>query len=104
MVGTIEINQVYRDAMRDTGIASNLEEEKIFSLPINALIGQKQPHHFDDILQTLKAKSEKIFDGEMSIRTLPTYLLQIFCKTILNFKVIVRSTIDPDNISGELEN
>ena len=39
----------------------------------------------------------KIFDGEMSITTLPTTLLQIICKTILNFKVIAKSTKDPDD-------
>ena len=39
----------------------------------------------------------KIFIGEMLIRTLPTSLLQIFCKIILNSKVIVKSIIDPDD-------
>ena len=39
----------------------------------------------------------KIFDGEMSIRTLPTTLLQFFCKNILNIKVIIKSTIDPED-------
>ena len=39
----------------------------------------------------------KIFEGEMLIRTLPTTLLQIFCKISFNPKVIVRSTIDPDD-------
>ena len=38
----------------------------------------------------------KIFLGEMSIRILSTTLFQIFCKIILNFKVIVKSIIDPD--------
>ena len=33
----------------------------------------------------------------MSIRTLPSTLLQIYCTTILNFKVIVKSTIDPED-------
>ena len=45
-----------------------------------------------------KPKSySKIFDGEMSVRTVPTTLLQIFCKTILTFKVIVKGIIDPDD-------
>ena len=39
----------------------------------------------------------KTFDGEMSVRTSQTTLLQIFCKTILNFKVIVKSILDPDD-------
>ena len=39
----------------------------------------------------------KIFHGEMSIRILSTTLLQIFCKKIPNFKVIVKSIIDPDD-------
>ena len=33
----------------------------------------------------------------MSIRTLPTTLNQIFCKTILKFRIIVKSIIDPDD-------
>ena len=33
----------------------------------------------------------------MSIRTLPTTLRQIFCKTNLDFKVIAKTIIDPDN-------
>ena len=40
---------------------------------------------------------EKIFEGEMLIRTLPTTLLQIFCNISCNSKVIVKSIIDPDN-------
>ena len=39
----------------------------------------------------------KRFDGEMSISTLPTTLLQIFCEIILNFKVIVKGSIDPED-------
>ena len=39
----------------------------------------------------------EIFHGEMSIRILSTTLFQIFCKLILNFIVIVKSIIDPDN-------
>ena len=39
----------------------------------------------------------KIFHREMSIRILSTTLLQIFCVIILNFIVIVKSIIDPDN-------
>ena len=40
---------------------------------------------------------EKIFEGELLIRTLPTTLLQIFCKISCNSKVIVKSIIDPDD-------
>ena len=43
---------------------------------------------------------QKIFDEDMSIRTLPTTLLQIFCKISFNSKVIVKSIIDPDEILG----
>ena len=39
----------------------------------------------------------KIFDGEVLIRTKPTTLLQIFCKIILYFKVIVKIIKDPDD-------
>ena len=31
------------------------------------------------------------------MRTLPTTLLQTFCKIILNSKVIIKSIIDPDD-------
>ena len=31
------------------------------------------------------------------METLPTTLLQIFCRTILNYKVIVKSIIDADD-------
>ena len=40
---------------------------------------------------------EKIFEGEMFIRTPYTTSLQAFCKIIGNFKVIVKSIIDPDD-------
>ena len=36
----------------------------------------------------------------MLIRTLPSVLLQIFCKIILNFKVIIKCIKDPEDISG----
>ena len=39
----------------------------------------------------------KIFEGEMLIRTLPTTLLQIYCKIIPNSDVIVKSVIAPDD-------
>ena len=39
----------------------------------------------------------KIFHGEMSIRILLTTLFQILGSIILNFKVIVKSIIGPDN-------
>ena len=38
-----------------------------------------------------------MFDGEISIRLLPTYLFQIFCKIFVNFKVILKSILDPDD-------
>ena len=37
----------------------------------------------------------KMFEGEMLIITLSTTLLEIFCKIILNFQVIVKSFTDP---------
>ena len=39
----------------------------------------------------------KVFDGEMSFIIIPTTLLQIFKKIILNFIVIVKSIFDPDD-------
>ena len=37
-----------------------------------------------------------IVDVEMLFRTFAITLLQIFCKIILNFQVIVKSILDPD--------
>ena len=47
----------------------------------------------------LLAKSifQELFEGEMYIRILPTTLLQMFSKSILNFWVIVKSVKDPDD-------
>ena len=39
----------------------------------------------------------KIFGGEILIRTLSIILLQMFCKNHSQFKVIVKSIIDPDD-------
>ena len=39
----------------------------------------------------------KIFEGEMLIRTQQTTHIQILCKMILNFQVIVKSIINPDD-------
>ena len=44
-----------------------------------------------------KAKLRKIFQGEMFMRTILRILHQIFPKIILNFKLIVKSIIGPDN-------
>ena len=42
---------------------------------------------------------EKIFDGEVLMRTLTTSLLQIICEITLNPKVIAKSIVNPeDNI------
>ena len=38
-----------------------------------------------------------IFEGEILIKTLPTILLEIFCKIIFSSKDIVISVTDPDN-------
>ena len=40
---------------------------------------------------------QKIFDGELFIRTLSTTLLQIFCDFMLHFKVIFESLKVPDD-------
>ena len=39
----------------------------------------------------------KIFDGKMLITTLPAIHLQIFCKSNVNSKAIVKSIIDPED-------
>ena len=44
-----------------------------------------------------KSIIRKIFDGEMLNKIIPTTLLQIFCETIINSKVIVKSIEDPDD-------
>ena len=60
------------------------------------LSGQKQSDNFGKISQ-LKRVLGKIFEGEIFIRSLPTTPLQIFCKTIHNFQVIVKSIKNTDN-------
>ena len=40
---------------------------------------------------------EKIFEGEVLIRTLPTTLLQIICEITLNSKAIAKSIVNPDD-------
>ena len=69
-------------------------------IDINLLMlsGQKRSVSYDEILKA-KAYLEKIFEAEVLFRTLPAIPLQIFCKMILNSKVITRSIIDPDNNS-----
>ena len=47
--------------------------------------------------QVPQARTGKTFEEEMSVRTLSTYLLQIFCKINLDSKVIVKSTLGPNN-------
>ena len=39
----------------------------------------------------------KIFDNVMLISTIPTTLFQIFCKTSLKSKIIVKSILDQDD-------
>ena len=55
--------------------------------------------NFNEILQK-KSIAGKICDREMLIGSLSTTLLQIFCKIIMNFKIIVKSMKDPDDKSG----
>ena len=63
------------------------------SEPINAHSSQKQSDDFDETLWA-KVKLEELYSGNV-FRTLPTTLIQIFCK-IVNSKCIIKSTIDPD--------
>ena len=51
--------------------------------------------NLDEILQA-KSKVSKTIEGGMLYKTLPTILFQIFFKNILNFKVIIKSIVDPD--------
>ena len=45
----------------------------------------------------VKSKVRKRFEREMFIRTLPTILLEIFCKINLNVKEFVKSIKDTDD-------
>ena len=48
--------------------------------------------------EILKVKaSGEIFEGEMRIRSLATYLLKIFCEMILKFQDIFKNMIYPDD-------
>ena len=51
------------------------------------------------ILKNLAGKNinGRTFDGEMSIRTLPSNLHQIFCKIILDSIINVKMIMDPDD-------
>ena len=40
---------------------------------------------------------QKIFEGEMLIRTQPTTLLQIFFESMFDSKVIIKNIKDPDD-------
>ena len=58
-------------------------------------------YHIRQLRGNLAGKSHagKIFEGGLLFRIMPTTLLQIFCKIILNSKVIIKSIIDPDDNS-----
>ena len=56
---------------------------------------------FGVYISLTKAILEKIFKGEMFIRTLFTILLQIFCKVRLNFNDIFKSNTGPDDYYQE---
>ena len=43
----------------------------------------------------MREHSWKIFEEEMLVSTLPTTLLQIFCKIALILQVIVKGIVDP---------
>ena len=64
--------------------------------PLIPTAAKKQPDNFDQILPG-KGIVRKIFDGEMLVRTYPTTLPQMFCKIIFNFKVMVKSSLGPDD-------
>ena len=40
---------------------------------------------------------EKVFEGKLLIKIIPSTLLLIFCKTDFNSKDMVKSITDPDN-------
>ena len=76
----------------------NKNKKYLIDEPINTQSDRKQPDNCGEILPG-KSMIRKLFDGEMLIGTLATTLLQIFCKIILNFLVIVKSILDPDDNS-----
>ena len=56
------------------------------------------------IFSSQKRFYQKIFEGEMFIRILPTTLLQIFCENLLYFQVIFKSMkIADDTFLGNSE-
>ena len=56
----------------------------------------KQPGYISEILKAIEYFGKRII-GKLLIRIVTTTLLQIFCKIILNSKVIIKSRIKPDN-------
>ena len=60
----------------------------------------RKPYHlimYLSKLKYIKNKERKIFEGDLIIKTLSTTLLQIFGKLMLQFKVIFKSMIGPDD-------
>ena len=82
-------------------LVRQLFSDSLQGLSHNAHSGLKQLDNFN---KNLYGESEvvKIFEGGMMIRTLPTYLLQIFCERFCNSQVIVKNMINPDRFLEEL--
>ena len=46
----------------------------------------------------MKSCRQNKFEGGMLLRKMPTTLFQIFCKIILNFKIVTKKTLQDDDI------
>ena len=64
--------------------------------PLMLTVAEKHPDNFGGNLQS-KSEAGKIFDGEMSMRTLSTTFHHIICKTILDSLVIIKNIIEADD-------
>ena len=90
----------YNQALEDVrstgaGIKGLYGTSRLCINPIMLAAAKKQPDNFGKNLAG-KSKVVKIFDGEMSMSTFLTTLLQIFCTIIFKSEVIVKSIPDPD--------
>ena len=65
-------------------------------ISIDAHSSHIQPDNFDEIFRG-RSKVERIFEGEMFMRKLLIILPQIFSKIVLNFKLIFKNIIGPDD-------
>ena len=76
-------------------------QQSCYDLTLSCPEGSKPPGVFSDTPLAKKNNSQKIFVGEMLIKTQDTTLLQIFCEFVINFKVFFISIRGPDKTFQE---